>query len=266
MSESVPIQFDANIDGLTSALSTAKSAINDALNLDHINSSERQKPVADLFRHIQSSSDSAVRGLIRGTETWQRAMSNVAGNLEVRFAQLATNRLLNWVQTEFGMTEASAQGNALRLAGDTQAGAASLASRAQHAVASIFNDAREVFSGIFAFLSPAMGPAAAGPAAAGSASVAALASEVVYAETGAWHIPGNTLAYLHAGEMVVPQPFADSLRNGAGLGGGDSYSITIQAIDTQTGAQFLKTNAGGIASALAGQVRHFNRQVRNLTS
>ena len=76
------------------------------------------------------------------------------------------------------------------------------------------------------------------------------------------HIKKNTLAYLHAGEMVVPQPFADSLRNAGGVGGGgDSYSITINAIDTQTGAQFLKNNAATIATALSGQVRSFNRNV-----
>ena len=136
-----------------------------------------------------------------------------------------------------------------------------LASRAQSAISALLNSAKEVFGGIFAFLSPTMGPAAAGPAAAGSASVSALASGITFAETGAWHIPGNTLAYLHAGEMVVPKPFADSLRDAGGFGGGASYSITIQAIDTQTGAQFLKNNAGAIASAISGQARNFNRNV-----
>lgn len=259
------ITFDASLDGLLGSLQTAKAAIDDTFDLSRLNTEERQKPVADLFRNLQHSSDMAIRGLIRGTESWQQAAYNVASNLEIRFAQLAAHRLLNWVESELMMTEVSGTQNALRLASSEEAGAAGLAAKAQRAVTSIFNDAKEVFSGIFAFLSPVMGPAASGPAAAGSASVAALASDVVFAETGAWHIPNNTLAYLHAGEMVVPQPFADSLRSGGGLGGGgDSYHITIQAIDTQTGAQFLQANAPAIATALSGQMRNFNRQLTSL--
>jgi len=40
-----------------------------------------------------------------------------------------------------------------------------------------------------------------------------------------------------------------------GGGGGDNFSITIQAIDTQTGAQFLQRNA----STIVQQVRHQGR-------
>lgn len=257
-----PIQLDANIDGLLGTLKTAKGAIDDTFSFEGINSEQRQKPVQDLFRNLQQSSDVAIRGLVRGTQTWQQAMYNVASNLEVRFAQMASHRLLSWIQSEASMSEATQAANAIRLGSDEQTSASSLAGRAQQTISSIFNNAKEVFSGIFAFLSPAMGPAAAGPAAAGSASVTAIASDVVFAESGAWHIPNNTMAFLHAGEMVVPQPFADSLRSGAGFGGGDSYHISISAIDTQTGAQFLKNNATHIASAISGQIRNFNKQIK----
>lgn len=260
----VSIGFNANIDGLLGVLKEAKNAINDTFNLQPLASDERQKPVTDLFKNIQSSSDSAIRGMIRGTETWQQAMARAATNVEVRFAQLAAHKMLNWIESELGMTSVTNAQNIVRTASNEAASSASLASRAQHVISSIFNDAKEVFSGIFAFLAPTMGPAAAGPASAGSATVAAMASEVAVLETGSWHIPNNTFAYLHAGEMVVPQPFADSLRAGGGFGGGDNYSITIQAIDTQTGAQFLKNNAAAIASALSGQVRNFNRTVTAL--
>lgn len=263
--QDVSVRFNADIGNLEEAMQGARDSISNAFNLDYLNAQGSQQTVNTLFSSIQRSSDAAIRGLIRGTETWQSAFYNVASNLEVRFAQLAARRLLGWVQNEMAMTSVSVEQNALRLASDEQGGAASLASRAQNAIASINNDAQEVFGGIFAFLSPTMGPAAAGPAAAGSASVSALASGITFAETGAWHIPDNTLAYLHAGEMVVPRPFADSVRAGNGFGGGgDSYNVTIQAIDTQTGAQFLKNNAAAIASALSSQVRNFNRQVWSL--
>lgn len=261
--QNVNIAFDANIDNLLASMKVAKSAVDDTFNFERFSTTGHMAPVVDLFRNVERSSDLAIAGMIKGTESWQSAFARVATNLEIRFAQLTFNKVLSWALSESAMTAATLSGNALRIASDEEAGAASLASKAQRAIASIFNDAKEVFGGIFAFLSPVMGPAAVGPAAAGSATVASLASDIVFAETGAWHIPSNTLAYLHAGEMVVPQPFADSLRNAGGIGGGggDSYSITIQAIDTQSGAQFLKNNASAIASAISGQVRNFNRNV-----
>lgn len=256
------LAFSANMDGLLDALKTAKKAIDTTFDLSPIASAERQKPVADLFRTMEYSSDRAIRGMIRGTQSWQTALYNVASNIEIRFAQLAARKVFNWVQGEMGMTAATQAGSAIRLASEETAGAAGLAAKAGHVVSSILNSAKEVFGGIFAFLSPVMGPAAVGPAAAGSATVAGMASGVLFAEAGAWHIPGNTLAYLHADEMVVPKPFADSLRQSGGLGsGGDHYSISIQAIDTQSGAKFLKDNAAAIASAISGQVRHFNGNV-----
>jgi protein involved in ribonucleotide reduction len=69
------------------------------------------------------------------------------------------------------------------------------------------------------------------------------------------------IAQLHQGEMVVPQNFAQGLRDGSGLGGGDNYTININAIDTQTGVQFLKNNASQIAGIISSQVRNFNSKI-----
>lgn len=247
--QNVGINFTGNVEPLLDSLHTAKAAINDTFD------------ATTMFRTLERSSDQAIARMIRGTENWQRALYNVATSLEIRFAQMVSHRVLDWLQGELFMTSATREAGAVRAAAEQESSSMGLASRAQHAISALLNSAREVFGGIFAFLSPTMGPAAAGPAAAGSASVSALASGITFAEAGAWHIPGNTLAYLHAGEMVVPKPFADSLRDAGGLGGGASYSITIQAIDTQTGAQFLKNNAAAIASAISGQARNFNRNV-----
>lgn len=244
--------FRAGIDEVNAALGFTRIAANNTKN-----------PVAELFGTLQSSSDKAVAGILKGTESWQKAMLNIVEDLEIKFVQLNVNKLINWVETETGMTQATLAGNAARAASDASASDSSVAAQAEKAVSSILNDAKQVFGGIFAFLAPDLGPAAAGPAAAGSATVAALASGITFAESGAWEIPGDTYAYLHAGEMVVPQSFASSLReNGGGLGGGgDSYTININAIDTQTGAQFLKNNASVIASTLSTQARNFNRNI-----
>jgi hypothetical protein len=258
---STAINFTANIDGLIDSLATARGAIDNTFDLSRISSGNHQKPINDLFHTVERSSDQAISAMIRGTQSWQSALQNAATNIEIRFAQLAARKVLNWVQSESLMTQSTQVGNLARAASDKEASSTGIAAIAEHVIASIMNNAKSVFGGIFSFLAPVMGPAAAGPASAGSAAVSALAGGVLYAETGAWHIADNTLAYLHAGEMVVPQPFADSLRNAGGTGGGGNFSITINAIDTQTGAQFLKNNASAIASALSGQVRNFNSHV-----
>jgi len=255
------VTIDADTSGLLSGLITVKDALNDTFGTAKLKAEEARTPVAGLFKAMESASDKAVAGLIRGTETWQKAMTSIIQDVEIKFVQLGIHKLVNWVETELGMTQATDTGNAARTASDQAASDSGIAAQAQKAIASLSNDAKEVFGGIFAFLSPEMGPAAAGPAAAGSASVTALASGITYAESGAWEIPSDTLAYLHSGEMVVPQPFAASLRDGSGFGGGDSYTININAIDTQTGAQFLKNNAAVIASTLSGQARNFNRNL-----
>jgi len=256
------IEVRADTSSLGSDLKSGIDAVNQALGYTKIAANDTKNPIAELFGTLQKSSDQAVAGIIKGTQTWQKAILNIGQDLEIKFVQLNVNKLLNWVETEAGMTNATVAGNATRSASDQAANSSSIAAQAEKAISSIMNDAKEVFGEIFAFLAPELGPAAAGPAAAGSASVAALAGGITYAESGAWNIPSNTLAYLHAGEMVVPQSFASSLRDSNGLGGGgDSYTININAIDTQTGAQFLKNNASVIAQTLSSQARNFNRNV-----
>ncbi|HYN68822.1 MAG TPA: hypothetical protein VEX41_01265 [Candidatus Eisenbacteria bacterium] len=44
-------------------------------------------------------------------------------------------------------------------------------------------------------------------------------------EQGAWEIPNTMAAILHPGEMVVPRPFAEMLRGGAGGRGGTAVTI-----------------------------------------
>ena len=65
-------------------------------------------------------------------------------------------------------------------------------------------DAQHIaFGGIFAFLAPIMGPAAAGPAAAGEAAVMAAAGGIASA-AGGWVVPSDQIAMVHQNEMILP--------------------------------------------------------------
>jgi hypothetical protein len=88
-----------------------------------------------------------------------------------------------------------------------------------------------------------------------------------FMDVGSWQVPSDGMAFLHANEMVVPAQQASAIRAGGTLGGsggtasGSAVTININAIDTQTGASFLKNNASTIAQVIAGQSRNFNSNV-----
>jgi len=85
-------------------------------------------------------------------------------------------------------------------------------------------------------------------------------------DVGSWSVPQTGPAFIHAGEMIIPQQQAAAIRSGDGSvgssGNSSNFVININAIDTQTGTQFLKNNANVIASALSTQARNFNSNLR----
>jgi hypothetical protein len=95
--------------------------------------------------------------------------------------------------------------------------------------------------------------------AAGSAGVAG--ASIASLDVGAWNIPQNGLAFLHAGEMVIPANAAQTFRAGStnvgsGAGGTMNMNISLSAIDTQSGMSFLQSNAVNLGNIIAQQVRN----------
>jgi hypothetical protein len=253
--------FTADTSALAAGVGDAVNLINSAFNVTRDRATQAKTPINELFKSLESSSNQAVAGIIRGTETWQKAVFNVATSLEIKFAQLAVDRLIGWLHTEALSLAATEAKNTAVQASDATAASAGAGASAAKLIKQIESDAAATYAGVYAFFSPVLGPAAAVPAAVSAGAVGAMEG-LVSLDVGAWNVSQNMPAFLHAGEMVVPENFASGLRGGDGIGGGgDNYSITINAIDTQTGAQFLKNNASVIASALSAQARNFNRNV-----
>ncbi len=190
----------------------------------------------------------------------------------------AEQSLLQWVTAALGITSAQKTQEALQVAGKGAAAAATGAITTSQSTGEILAAAAVAAANAYAATAaiPIVGPELAPEAAAAAyTATAAWAAQVQAAANiaggaaglavGAWEIPSTMLAILHAGETVVPADFASGLRSSGVLGGGgtaatgDTFSITVQAIDTQTGAQFLKNNAAVIAQTLAGQKRNASR-------
>jgi hypothetical protein len=212
-----------------------------------------------VFSTIEGAFNSQLRGLLAGTTNWATAFKNILADLVIKFIEMCEKMVFQWVAGELAQTSATTAGAAAR-ASATEAGAATgLVANFAAMVRSIAASAAETFAGIFGFLAPVMGPAAAGPAVAGQASVEAAASLVPSFAIGAWSVPADTLAMVHAGETIIPAGPAAAFRNAmSGGGSGTAGAVTVnhathfnvQALDSADVKRWFKNNAKTIMGAV----------------
>jgi hypothetical protein len=228
------------------------------LDLQAVQTSERTWQ--SLMQPIQRAFDTSITGMILGTTTLQKAVANIAQSILAEFVNLAVKIVTNWIASELSMTTATEAGAAARTAADSEGMAAGLAIKAANAVKSIMTDSAQAFSGIFAFLSPLMGPAAAGPAAAGEATVMAAASGIASA-AGGWVVPSDQLAMVHQNEMILPANLSQGLQNMISAGGGagagaNPVVVNVSAIDSQDVKRFFQSNGSLLVNALNKAMRN----------
>jgi hypothetical protein len=222
-----------------------------------------QRTWQSLMQPIQRAFDTSITGMILGTTTLQKAVANIAQSILAEFVNLGVKMVTNWLASELAMTTATEVGAAARTAADGEGMAAGLAIKAANAIKSIITDSAQTFSGIFAFLAPIMGPAAAGPAAAGpaaagEASVMAAAGGIASA-AGGWVVPSDQLAMVHQNEMILPANISQSLQTmisangGAGAG---AVVVNVSAIDSQDVRRFFQSNGSLLVSAVNKAMRN----------
>jgi hypothetical protein len=193
-----------------------------------------------------------------GTTTLQKAVANIAQSILAEFVNLGVKMVTNWIASELAMSTATEAGAAARTAANGEGMAAGLAIKAANAIKSIATDSAQAFSGIFAFLAPIMGPAAAGPAAAGEATVMAAASGIASA-AGGWMVPSDQLAMVHQNEMILPANISQGLQNmisangGAGAG---AVVVNVSAIDSQDVKRFFQSNGSLLVNAVNKAMRN----------
>lgn len=87
-------------------------------------------------------------------------------------------------------------------------------------------------------------------------------------DVGSYSVPNDMVAKIHQGEMIIPAAQAAQIRSGGAsiggsIGGGGAagainVNFSLNAIDTQTGIQFLKRNMPTIAAGMATAIRNGN--------
>ena len=213
-----------------------------------------QRTWQSLMQPIQRAFDTSITGMILGTTTLQKAVANIAQSILAEFVNLGVKMVTNWIASELSMTTATEAGAAARTAADSEGMAAGLAIKAANAVKSIMTDSAQAFSGIFAFLSPLMGPAAAG-----EATVMAAASGIASA-AGGWVVPSDQLAMVHQNEMILPANISQGLQNMISAGGAGTGAspvvINVSAIDSQDVKRFFHSNGSVLVNALNKAMRN----------
>lgn len=228
------------------------------------------------FEQIGSTLSSSITGLITGQTRWRDAVRNTLTQILQSFIQARVRMVADWLAGVAAQTAATTTGEAAKTAavtagvaartGAEQAGsAAGISTTIGGVLKSIMASAGETFAGIFGFLSPVMGPAAAGPAAAGEATVLSVATGLASFDKGAWSLPADMIAQVHRGEMIVPAsatPWAQAVMTGAANTPGvstvhvhHSTNFNVTAMDTRSVQAFFKDHGKTIMRTINESVR-----------
>ncbi|QGM45837.1 hypothetical protein [Methylocystis heyeri] len=229
----------------------------------------------DLSSRIGQSMSSSIMGLLQHTTTFREAARQIALQITQYFVKSGADWVSEYAMTiarniathvmgEQTMTAATQAGVAERSASVAAGSIADLASKAAAVLKSIIASSAEAFAGVFGFMAPLLGPAAAGPAAAAQATVAGMASVASF-DIGAWSIPEDQLAMVHKNELVMTasqgEAFRNVLDNAGGSGRGSDLQVHapvnfhIHAVDSENVARFFQSNGKEIMRAMAKHVQ-----------
>ena len=225
----------------------------DMLRLDEQSIAAQQALWNNYLSTVTGAFNSQLRGLLEGTTTWHKAMIKMLEDLTIKFIEMVEQMVVKWVAGELAQTTATTTGAATRAAADQTASSAGILTNAANAVQAIMTDAAQAFAGVFAFLAPTMGPAAAGPAAAAQATVSAAA----IFDVGTDYIVRGGLALIHPGETIIPAARGSGPYTGAKMSPQihAPVSISVSALDSQSVARFFNDNSKHMLRAINDAVK-----------
>jgi hypothetical protein len=225
----------------------------DMLRLDEQAIAQQQQMWNSALSSIENAFNSQLRGLLAGTTSWSTAFKKILGDLIIQFIEMCESMVVKWTAAQLAQTTAATTGAAARAAAEQSASNAGVLGMAASAVKAIMTDAGQAFAGVFAFLAPTMGPAAAGPAAAAQASVSAAA----IFDLGTDYVVRGGLAVIHPGETIIPPARGSGPFSGAGLGAQvhAPVSINVSALDAQSVKRFFDDNSSHMMRAINDAVK-----------
>ena len=224
-----------------------------------------QKEYEKTGEQIASAFDSQLDAILTHHETWGQAMTKIVEKLGMDFLKYIEKMVVDWAAAQLAMTQASVAGAATRTAAESASSTAGAAAMIPNALKAISADAAAAFGGVFAFLAPLLGPAAAGPAAAAQGAVLGVGGAIAAADIGMYNVPQDQIAMIHRNELVMPAGPASALRSmlggangGASAGGGVAIHPTthINIAGGMVDSGFWRQNGSNILKGVDQAVRH----------
>jgi hypothetical protein len=271
-------QFQKTSDALDAQITAAAT----------ISANKQSAVYSQVFSQIGNTARAQLNQVILLNETFGQAAEKVYGSVLTSFVGMAETMLARWTATMVAQTVLTQTNMAQQVAAQQAAGssgwgailqamlryvglqsATNSQTLAQTAVTSLGQvHAASGVAAANAYASTAAIPMV-GPELAPAAAATAMAAVDAYAgaaslAVGAWNLPKDMPANLHAGEMVVPSNFASGLRNSMSLGGvpsttNISYSPTVSA----TGGLQASDVQSMLNSQKAEMVVYFQNMFRN---
>lgn len=191
--------------------------------IDQEAAAERWAPFRNMISNMESSWSRGLVQMMNGQLRFSQAMKNLWNNMVTSFEQLVADLVVQWAAKELMQTTATAvsvsERVAIEEAGKEQSLAISIAMGIKEVAISAYKAIAAAWSSISAipYVGPFLAPAVA---LATGAAIFAIGSKIASAE-GGYDIPAgvNPLTQLHAREMVLPAPVADTVRNAMAGGG-----------------------------------------------
>lgn len=225
----------------------------DSLRLNEQSIAAQQALWTSYLSTVTGAFNSQLRGLLEGTTSWHKATIKMFEDLTIKFIEMTEQMVVKWLAAEVAQTTATTTGAAAGAAAQQSASNAGLVANAANVLKAITAEAAQVFAGVFAFLAPTMGPAAAGPAAAAQATVSAAA---IY-EAGTDYVVRGGLALIHPGETIIPAARGSGPYTGGAMRAQvhAPVSINVSALDSQSVARFFNDNSSHLMRAINAAVK-----------
>jgi hypothetical protein len=216
----------------------------DSQKIENTLAQEEQQKWTTLTNTIRSSFNSALNGMILGSENWKQALGNIINSVAESFLQMGEKILEDWIQTQIEkaiMTETTQQ--------TTQA-------------ATVLSNAEIAASGAMASISaiPYIGPFMAPGVAA-----ATFGETMAFAEQG-MVLDRDRLVFGHKEEMVLPAPLSRGIAGLINQGGmGDThlhYGPTVNAPEHKSLSQMLVDESSTMLAWVNARMRDGSLKAR----
>ncbi len=219
---------------------------------------DSQKQWEALLQPIQRALDTSITGIITGTTTVQKALSNLAQSIIAEFVNSAVQGVFGGLGKLLGAGLVGGGG----ISGD-QDFWGGVTGAGEDIVGGGVSEGLFGSGGLFGALglsSLLSGGGIFGSLFKGVGSLFGFEhGGIVPSAQGGWMVPSASLAMLHTNEMVLPANISQGLQSmiaGGGSGGGANVMFNISAMDSQSVAKFFQSNGNVLVAAI-------NRAMRN---